>query len=821
MHECGSLGPTRRSFIKTAGAVGAMALGGCALLERTSAPAWASEEGSEATGRDRNEEIFPGICQGYCNNGCFLNLHVRDGVLVRTSPRELPDSDYNRICHKGYTLPFRVYSSERVQYPLRRVEGTERGAGEWEQITWDEAIDEIATRWQGIIDEYGPEAMALHAASGSFAIMSGGRPWAPWARFGKLLGATTLSMPVDAATDYALSRMIGRGYFHSANEPKDVLNAKTIFIWGANPAISQLNSWHFIAEARAKGAKVIVIDPVFNVNAALADQFVPIKSATDGALAFGMMNVVVENGWQDNEFLAQHSCAPFLVKSDTNAFLRLSDLGRAEAGSDADAVVVMDAAGNFDTPDKIAEPVLEGTAEVEGVAVTTSYSLLLERIAEWPVDRASEVTGIDADTIVELARAYACDGPTYNYTFFGTDHYYNGHWNAACMGALAILTGNLGKHGAQMGVAGTTGASPWLNAAGAQDVPCASDNRRTVLGMRLSEIVDEGTYLGEPFTLRGVYCQGGNPVGNRGDRTKMIDAIKKLDFVVVADMVMSETAQYADIVLPVSFWCEHEDARTSWIGHPHIMHCTQAIEPLGEAKSDFEIHKLILNKMGYGEYLDMTEGEWIELALDTDECRAMGIDYATLAEKHALRAVPSKDDTYVFGEGGVFPTPTGRACFYLEDPKASNDDAAGYDYEKEYLPYWEGPLEIAGGNSENPAYPFQFMTEHPRFRTHTQWYEVDALREIDTEQFIYINPDDAAGLGLANGDKVKVYNDRGYLVGHVQLRANNPTGIVSAVKGWVASQVIEGHLSDTTSVIMNSFCANQPFNDNAVAIEKL
>lgn len=283
---------------------------------------------------------------------------------------------------------------------------------------------------------------------------------------------------------------------------------------------------------------------------------------------------------------------------------------------------------------------------------------------------------------------------------------------------------------------------------------------------------------------------------------------------------MSETAKYADIVLPVSFWFEHEDIRTAWIGHPHIMHCDQAIEPQGEAKSDFEIYSLLAEKMGYGEYFDMTSSEYLEMELDTDACRSMGITYEKLSKEHVLRAVPT-EEPYVFADGGNFPTATGRASFYIENPAPSNDYEPDFDYDKEYLPYWEGPCEISGGYAENEAYPFQFMTEHPRFRTHTQWFDVDALREIDTEQFIYMNPDDAAALKIEDGDEVRAYNDRGYLVGHAKLRPNNPPGMVSAVKGWVDTQVIDGHLSNTTPVEMNPFCANQPFNDNAVAVEKL
>lgn len=807
---------TRRSFLKGSAAAAAAASTAGLVACAPKGPEEATKP-AVPTLEPVDEDVYPGSCRSFCNGGCSLNLHVRDGKLVRTSMRELDDPAYNRICQKGYTHPYRVYSSERLAAPLKRV--GERGAGEWEQITWDEAIAEIAEKWTAITDEFGPGAMAAGGLTGNFGGVGGNGTSSIYARFKKATGMSTLGNAVDAATKYVCSRMMGASYFNTANEPKDLANAKTIFIWGANPAVSQMQVMHFITEAHMNGANLVTIDPLYNANAALSDKYVPIRSATDGALALGMMSVILENGWEDIDFITNHTVAPFLVKPDTHKFLRLSDLGKAEAGSDADAPVVMNADGTFDTPENIANPVIEGTAEVDGQTVTTAYSLLLDRISEWPVDKASEATGIPAADIEELARLYACDTPSTIHTCFGADHYYNGHWNYSCMVALALITGNVGKSGAGIGVCNSAGTNA-LNMKAVTDVPSPVEKTKTVLALRLEDAIVNRTYNDEPMELRGMYIACVNPVANVADRTKTIEAMKALDLLVVTDMTMSETAEYADYVLPCCHWFECEDLMSMMIMHSCLVYQAPALEPLGESKSDFDIIKLLAEALGYGEHFQFTEKEWIEMLLDTDDARSMGLSYDALKEKGSLKRIPTDDKPYVFAEGGVFPTTTKRAAFYLEDPKASNDYKPAWDFDKEYLPYWEEALEVGVHSPARENYPLQLISEHSRFRTHVQWYDVEALLEVDAEQYVYIGPEDAATYGIASGDKVKVYNDRGYLVAHALVRPNNPPGILSAVKGWTAKQSIDGHLSNLGTTQSNGFCANQPFNDCAVAIEK-
>ena len=165
MAEQATHGFTRRSFIKGAAALTATgALVGCS-------PQTQNLEKAEPAADYVPDEIFSGACRGQCLSGCFLNVHVRDGQVVRTTARDFPDTRYNRICPKGVTQVARVYSAERIQYPMRRV--GERGSGEFERISWDEAIQEIADKWKGYAEDYAPDSVACCIGSGNGAICGG------------------------------------------------------------------------------------------------------------------------------------------------------------------------------------------------------------------------------------------------------------------------------------------------------------------------------------------------------------------------------------------------------------------------------------------------------------------------------------------------------------------------------------------------------------------------------------------------------------------------------------------------------------------------
>lgn len=811
-----SAGYTRRMFVK--GAATAAAAASAGTLAGCAPNRVGESEDLSATGQsvaEVSEEVYTSYCRSYCSNMCPIEVHCRDGKFCYSKQHAMPEPEYDRICLRGLSHAFRHESKARVLKPLKR--SGERGSGQWQEISWDEALDGIAEAWNNIIDNYGHEAMAAYSMTGNFSSLNGWGWGSMNSRFVKAMGMTQLAHANDAAAFFAMERMVGNSYFKTSNEPTDWKNSKLMICWGSNPAVSQMQNFHFITEAQEAGMKFIVIDPIFTATAAVADEFVSVRPGSDGALALGMMNVIVEKGWQDDEFLRQSSVAPFLVKESDRKFLRRSDLGQAEPGSKEDEIVVADGKGIFDVPSAVADPMMEGTFEANGITVTTAYSLLLDRIAEYPVEKASELTGIDAQTIIHLAEEYATDKPGAIYTFFGCDHYYNGHWSQACITALAILTGNMGKKGAWCGIPEFTGAD-CFNLAYAADVPCPVEQPSSVFITKMEEPVLHGTYNGSPREIRGLFVSCANPVGNVGNRENTLKWMDGLDLLVVVDVIMSETAKYADYVLPAAYWFEVEDIMGLSTNDPFCAYGDAIFEPEGESKSDFEIFKLLAEKMGVGQYFQMTEGEYIENLLDTDKAREYGISYERLKEENYVRIAP-KD--WIYAEDGVFNTATGRAQFYVEDPQPSNDDPTLWDFEKEYLPYWEPPLEVWGGSEAKPEFPLQLITGRNRHRTHTQWFDAGPMQELDREPKASLNSTVAEEYGIAEGDKVRIYNERGSVVMLATVVENMPDGVIGITKGYTDEQFIEGHASNLTPNRMNPFCGNTPYNDCAVAIEKL
>lgn len=816
-----SLNPsmTRRKFIK-ASAIATAATGVVLSNPMGSAMKLLSADNVEAAKKTSKEQIFSGACRGNCTGGCFLNIHVRDGKVVRTSMREMPNPDYNRICVKGLTHVQRIYNKDRLKYPMKRV--GKRGEGKWERISWNEAITTIADKWKEYEKEYGKESFAIYWGSGNYGTLCGQGLGNPTNRLLNVTGCSQINASVDAAHGYAAGNAVGIGPNFTLNEIADLKNAKTILIWGANPVISQQQSIHFIMEAKEKGTKVVVIDPTYNITASKADMFVPIRPATDGALALAMMNIVVRENWVDVPFLKKSTVAPYLVKASDGKYLRLSDLGKAPKGAN-DQIVVRGKNGKVGLPSEIADPVITGSFEINGIKVTTAYSLLLERIAEYPPKRAAEICNIPENKIEEITKIYAKNKPSTIYSYFGIDHYVNGHYNMFAIYALAMITGNLGKPGAACGMGETIGIN-FVNVMGTLFPKGATGPSVVMATTEMDQVMDKHKYGTKDIHLKGVYLTHINMLGNSAQRKYALDWLNKLDFIAVADMNMNETAQYADILLPVAHWFEHVDAFCNYSTHPYVLWQEKAIDPLYECKPDFEITKMIAEKLGYGNQFAFTEEEYLKLWLDTDGARSLGITLDKLKKEKAIKCFPGEN--FVFASDGVFPTPTGRAQFYQESPAPnSNYDLRFYDKKwdisKERLPYWEPPHEAWQENPLYKKYPFRLISDHVRFRTHTQWWDVPVLHELDPEPLLKISPDDAAKYGIKTGDKVKVYNDRGYVVLKAAINAGCQKGVLTAPKGWEKQQFIDGHFADLSSRFMNPICANSAFNDLLVAIKKV
>ena len=240
-------GISRRSFLKTTGAVvGAAGLAGAS----TALPALAEVEGTQA---NDDTTVYSGSCRGNCFQGCHIYYKVREGRVVETEAGKFPDGQYDRICPKGHSLPHRFYDEHRTQYPLRRVEGTERGAGQWERISWDEALSDIAEKWKGYLDELGGRSLGFVSISGNSGIANG----TVYTRLMNVLGATKLALHVDNALFKGTIDTLGRAVAWNSNDMSDMINTRCLFVWGSNTTESQIQMWHFMAEAIDAGAKML------------------------------------------------------------------------------------------------------------------------------------------------------------------------------------------------------------------------------------------------------------------------------------------------------------------------------------------------------------------------------------------------------------------------------------------------------------------------------------------------------------------------------------------------------------------------------------
>lgn len=808
---------SRRSFLKGSLATAALAgvgtsyLTGCAPSEQASEDL--AETGEPTTPVD-NDEIYSGVCRGNCYGGCFLNVHVRDGKVVRTSARDLPENNQKRICARGLSHVFRVYDPERVKAPMRRV--GERGGGEWEQISWDEALDEVAEKFKGYAEQHGPESVAYWYGSGNDSCVNN------IDRFMNHIGASKVFQQLDMAIFFASMKSVGVGLNFGGSEMNDLKNAKTIVVWGANPAVSQMQGMHFILEARDAGAKVIDIDPVFSTTASKCDQWVPIEPGTDGLLAMAIMSTIIDKGWQSVDFMKSTTVSPFLVK-ENGKYLRLSDLGRAEVGSEQDAIVVTDGTGTFGTPEEIADPVIEGTYSANGINATCAYSLLLERLAQYPVEEAVRKCGVPLETIEGLAADLTKNTPSTIYMCLGLDHYQNGFYSMFDIMCISALTGCAGTSGSFYGSSESLHYfidSP-ENPYGIMSEG-AIGTKYTVPTITMKEVMDSKSFLGNPLDIKALWICRANVLANMCDRQYTLSWLNEIEYIVATDMIMNETARYADLVLPICHWFEQEDIGATYPQNPFLEFQEKAIEPLYESRSDFDIVKDLAGRMGLGAIMDFTPGDYINGKFDCELGNAMGLTWEALKENKAMRGTPgSQEEPYIHGAGGVFPTATGRIQFYDENPAANTEYGQTYDLSNETLPYWEPPCEVYAGREVDPEKPYQILSDHQKLRTHSQWINVPAVRELDPEPTVRLHPDTAAECGLDEGDYGRIYNDRGHVVMKVHVSSGVRPGILLCSRGWDSTDFVDGHFQDVMQKNVHPVCVTQAFFDNVGNIEKV
>jgi anaerobic selenocysteine-containing dehydrogenase len=813
---------SRRKFIK-----------GAAVLTATGALAACSSAGnttSTTADASTQDEIYAGCCRGNCGGGCFLDIHVRDGQVTRTTARDMPDTQYNRICTKGLTHVGRMYGANRVLHPMKRTGN--RGSNDFEQITWDEALQTIADKWQGYIQQYGPTSIMFFMGSGNYALCSGScNNMGAYQRFINVLGCSYCSLDVDAAVGYGSRRATGGTAL--GNELTDRKNAKTQIIWGNNPCISLMHTMHFFMEAKENGTKYIVIDPAFNANTAKADWWLPIKPATDGALALSVLNVLFANGWVDEDTIRTKTNCPLLIKSD-GKYLRMSELGvepttTTDAKTGATKTVDPPAVWDEDTNSPMAysdatKPAYQNVAPINGITVQTVYENAMSYISQYPPETATNICGVSVDDIKELARTYHEDGPVTTEVMMGLNHYFNGQYSAWPVYLITLLTGNYGGAGKCIG--NTEEYLPQYTYSNIKAACSPSDSKgnaapgkaNTLHTIMMGNIMETGKLpSGDPLVLKSAYIHCSNPGATMADHDYTTGWLDKFEFIVVADVCMTETAKHADIVLPSAHWFEQEDVGFLFSTHPYLLMQDKAVEPLGDSKSDFQIFGAILNQMGMGDFWNISEEDYISTILDSDYWRSVGCTLDNLKSQKATRIYP--EGTKI-AQIKAFGTETGRFQLYQETNTPAYNTGQKVDESTELGLYWETGRYVGEDRDYRKQYPYSLLSEHMRTHTHTQWWDCDYVKEFEREPVVRVNMDDAKALGINEGDTVKLSNAQGTVTMKATITAGIPPKMLASGRSWQIDDFIAGHFASLPSHDYNQVCANQCFNDVAVTIEK-
>lgn len=804
---------TRRGFLKataaTAGAAAAVVGGGAAGLK-----AIADDIPSQG-----NEETYYSGCAWSCYC-CAYKTIVREGKVVNIKPFE-GDPRHCRPCLKGYGQIMRVYDPQRVKYPMRRVEGTERGAGKWERLSWDEAIDYITGKWRGYIEEFGPSSIMVANVSAVNPILRR----LGYTRLNNIMGFSSIDCCNDLATGVALNRLFGGGgYVYPANEAFDLTRAKTIFMWGANPHVAHPQDFKYFMDAVQGGTRYVVIDPCYTVSASKADRWVSLKVGTDGALALALINLIVQNKTYDEEFLLKHTVAPVLIREDTHRYLRMSDLGVAPTEGPADPYtgvpsvvdpfVVWDADADTYAPASAPNMALSGSFEIQGIKVRTAFDFQAEEAAKYDPETAAAICDIPVDLIYELA-GWTVDGNVTQAIGLGIDHLDNGANATHAILTLAAFAGQFAKPGTGIEYSWTSGASNF-----APSYPTGM-NSQSVAYDFFYDIIETGQYMGHPQVIKSLFIAGANPMAGVPDQKRQeTELLPNIDFIVCVDPMLTDMAKHSDVVLPPAHIFESTDVASMGYTNTVWIH-EKAIEPLHESKTDQEISRLLGCALTKGTELEALfnwdDEEVIVQALDTPALADAGITWEALRQNKVMRIRP---EDYVKSMEEIVLTPSGRIEFYVDDPRPRVDNGQEIDKETERMAKFVPPTEAWAESEFAKNYPIILLSERGTTRYHSQGYGNMLLEEIFSEPTVDINPDDAAARGIETDDYVYFWNDRGHAVAKAVVNAAIRPGVARYQKGWQDEQFKSGNWTWLTPSRFNPVTVNNSFFDTAVEYRK-
>jgi len=721
------------------------------------------------------------VCSHDCPDSCAVlvtvDTHGR-AVKVQGDPSQPVTQGF--LCGKVAKYLDRVYSPQRVLYPLRRKTGVAKGPlkrGEeheaFERVSWDEALSAIAARLQQSSDTYGPESILPYSYAGTIGVLGFG---SMDRRFFHRLGGSQLDRTIcSEAGGQAWNLVYGKKL---GMPTEDFKLAKLIVAWGANIHGNNIHLWPMVEQARRNGARLIVIDPYKTRTAALADWHIAIRPGTDGALALGMMHVILREGLEDRAYIAE---------------------------------------------------------------MTHGFERLAERVREYTPEHVAAWTGMTAGEIVQLAREYATTRPAALRLNYGVQRSENGGTAVRTIAMLPALTGAWKNRGGG-GSLSTSGGFAW-NKRELERIDLALDSplgrpgrvvNMSVLGKALTQgagVRDQGSVIQDCGTedvlsggppVHALFVYNSNPGAVAPNQNAVRRGLARTDlFTVVHEQFFNDTTDFADYVLPATTFLEHTDIQGAY-GHYFVQLSNQAIEPLGEARSNVWLFGQLAQYMGFTEECFRDSPEQMirqALAIGLDgQSKNPGMEHITLEDLEEQGHIPlsfhrdPEGTPFLPYTSGPVPTASGKIEFDSETLAAQGQDG---------LPAFTPPSESRWSDAAK-RYPLEFLSRKADNYMNSTFANLDGHRKMEarTSQRLEMHSTDAKARGIADGDKVRVWNDRGEILLTALVDSSVSEGVVAGRMDWAKFNEGSVNVNALTSERLTDIGAGATFYSVLVEVAK-
>jgi anaerobic selenocysteine-containing dehydrogenase len=659
---------------------------------------------------------------------------VAGGIAIKVQGNPAHPHTDGALCTKVSRYTERSYHPERLLHPLKRV--GPKGAGQFERVSWEVALHDIATRLKTIASRGPDAAQAIlpYSYAGTMGLVQGD---SLSARFFHRLGASLLDRTIcSTAGGEGLTQTLGGKV---GMRVEFFAEAKLILIWGSNSITSNLHFWRYAQVAKRNGAKLVCIDPRRSETADKCHEHLALLPGTDGALALALMHELITNDWLDHDYLAQY---------------------------------------------------------------TLGWEGLRERALQWSPERAALVCGLLPEQIRALARDYgacaASRAPAAIRMNYGLQRVHGGGNAVRLIASLPALIGAWRQRAGGV-LLSSSGQFPVQRAALQRPDLLAGQTPRTINMSTIGDDLLRPASAAFGPAIEALIVYNSNPVAIAPDSAKVVQGFAREDlFTVVLEHFQTDTADYADYLLPATTQLEHWDVHSSY-GHTDALLNRPAIAPLGEAKPNTQIFRELAVHMGYTDSCFADDDQALcRLAYDD------AVDFEALLAKGfaTLDTAPAP-----FAHGN-FPTPSGKCEFF-----SARLAAQGLDGLPDHVPNHEA-------FNSSPLYPLAMISPPARNFLNSSFVNVKSLRELEGEPLLEMHALDAAARGLQGGDGVRVFNQRGVYRCKVEISKRARPGVVNGLGVWWRKLSLDGtNVNQVTSQKLTDLGRGPTFYDCLVQVE--